>query len=342
MKIFMLSPYGSGYLAMDWDDYIDRAMRGHEEWMYGVAAELVKMEHQVTVYMHRSMKPVVKQDGFVIRGWDKEHFEKTSDKNSLVYLHTGGLEKDTKWPSRGIISYYDWNTETDPFPIPDTWKVMAFSEWHKNYIIGNYPEAKDNVYRVYLGCDEKWRAPISETPRKMICVASASPDRSWEGLVRVWTKINKAVPRARCYITYVGNTFPEAIPDGMVILGALKQQEVHDLLAQTRLILYNMDAEHRETFCIGVYKAQACGVVPVVNRQSALPEVVKHGIVCDNDDEFVEATVSLLTDDSRWFNLHREAINDKYRTWRHVAEDMMKLWMYDGSGKLKLGSLCLN
>ena len=79
-----------------------------------------------------------------------------------------------------------------------------------------------------------------------------------------------------------------------------------------------------ETFCLAVAEAQALGVPAVVKSIGSLPERVKHnvtGFVVNNDEDFVKAAISILTDDELWKEMKNNSLKmQRNNSWNKVAK----------------------
>ncbi|WP_339352576.1 glycosyltransferase family 4 protein [Acinetobacter beijerinckii] len=85
------------------------------------------------------------------------------------------------------------------------------------------------------------------------------------------------------------------MPDNMVDIGHLSQDEVMNAMQQADALLF---PTRNEGFGLVAIEAQACGLPVVTTNSSALPEVVQHGktgFLCDKNDvqSFVEAIRTL-------------------------------------------------
>ena len=92
-------------------------------------------------------------------------------------------------------------------------------------------------------------------------------------------------------------------------------------------MLYKGD--ENETFCLALGEAQAAGVPAVVQRFGSVVERVKDGLtgaVTETEEEFVKASVKLLTDDEHWFTNHKnsQALQRDWG-WSQAAEAFERL-----------------
>ena len=84
-----------------------------------------------------------------------------------------------------------------------------------------------------------------------------------------------------------------------------------------------------ETFCLAVAEAQAFGLPAVVCNLGSMNERVIHnktGFIAQNDNEFVNYALKVLTDDQLWMSMHHHAIEQgRQLTWRKSARAFMEL-----------------
>jgi len=193
------------------------------------------------------------------------------------------------------------------------------------------PYGLDDIYRGAM--------PRTGTPPP-VAIFTSNPLRGLDWLLELWTtRIRPAVAGAELHI-YAGpevyGTVGDRKADAMAAVlarargqadqGIFRHQPVPkatlvEPLRSARVMLYRGDVG--ETFCLAVAEAQALGLPAVVTRLGSLPERVEHGItgtVAQTDDQFVDAAVALLTDDTLWRRQHAAAIaRQKGLSWGEVA-----------------------
>jgi glycosyltransferase involved in cell wall biosynthesis len=191
------------------------------------------------------------------------------------------------------------------------------------------------------GLDDVYRTAVlrSDMPPP-IAIFTSNPLRGLDWLLDLWTaRIRPAVAGAELHIyagpeVYgtVGDRKSDAMAtilaraDGLADQGVFRHRPVPkgalvEPLRSARVMLYRGDVG--ETFCLAVAEAQALGLPAVVTRLGSLSERVEHdvtGTVASTDDEFVEAAVALLADDTLWRKRHAAAIaRQKGLSWGEVA-----------------------
>ena len=177
-------------------------------------------------------------------------------------------------------------------------------------------------------------------------VFTSNPMRSLDWLLVLWeNRIRPNVPNAELHVfagmaTYgaagaakAGRMGPvldraAALADrGVILRGPVPKGQLVGELAQARALLYRGDIG--ETFCSAVAEAQAMGVPAVLRDIACMRERVVDGVTghCVADDEaFVSASLSLLTDDSLWRRMHRACL-ERQRSWRwdNAARDFERI-----------------
>ena len=176
--------------------------------------------------------------------------------------------------------------------------------------------------------------PAEQVPAPR-AVFTSNPLRSLDWLIDLWVgQIWPRVPEAELHLftgasTYgaVGTAKAEAMDRvlrkakalasrGIVIRGPVSKTELIKEFLSTRCMLYRGDIN--ETFCLAVGEAQAMGVPAVVKRYGSVVERVldgQTGFIADNDSNFAEAAIKLLTDNELWHRQHIMA-QKKQRSWR--------------------------
>lgn len=184
------------------------------------------------------------------------------------------------------------------------------------------------------------------------CVYMSSPDRGLDILLRGWGDIKKAHPQATLG-TYYGFTknFDEKhrgdyskIAYKNEMLALLQQDGIeylgrrpHGEIARACLTggLWTYPCIFSEISCISAMKAQAGGLVPVVNNYAALAETVQHGIRMKPDGlmekDYIQAVIAALSEPQRI-----EAMREPMRVWAHEQfgwEGVAEQWhaIFEGS-----------
>lgn len=169
-------------------------------------------------------------------------------------------------------------------------KILALSEWHKQFLIQNHNIHPDHVIVTRNGIDlERFNKKVSRNNFK--CVNSSSPDRSWPILLDVWPEIKKQVPQAELHLFYGFKNWEFVAkhdPKQMDLINSLKAKikdmaslgvVFHDRVNQEKLAeeflsagVWTHPTWFTETSCITAMEMQAAGVRMVTSSIAALNE----------------------------------------------------------------------
>lgn len=223
-----------------------------------------------------------------------------------------------------------------------------------SYHAATYPAWAPAGRRVVIpyGIDDRFRtvqpAPVPPRPR---AVFTSNPLRGLDWLIELWvSRIHPAVRKAELHIFSGAATYGAAgdakagqmklILDfarrmaecGIVVREPVPKSVLAAELAGFRVFTYRGTAD--ETFCAAAAEAQAAGVPGVVCSIGSLPERVINrttGFVVSaapdrDEDEFVAATVKLLTDDGLWSRMQTAALaRQRSRGWDEAAAEFESL-----------------
>jgi glycosyltransferase involved in cell wall biosynthesis/Tfp pilus assembly protein PilF len=215
--------------------------------------------------------------------------------------------------------------EIDLYMLQSVWQVETFRAHH------HLPAAQ--VVQTTLGTAASTLGPpgspsVPAARARRLAYAS-TPFRGLDVLLDLFPRIRAACPDATLEIfssmQVYGVTeaedrqqfkavYRKARQPGVTLVGSLPQLELAARLAQARVLAY--PNHYAETFCIAAAEAQAAGCVVVTSARGALPETVGDGGICVPGDPrtaayqqgFVEACVSLLTDDARCQAMSQRAL----------------------------------
>jgi glycosyltransferase involved in cell wall biosynthesis len=113
----------------------------------------------------------------------------------------------------------------------------------------------------------------------------------------------------------------------VIIRNVIPKKELFDEMKQGRAMLYRGD--QAETFCLAIAEAQALGLPAVVCDFGSMKERIVHGktgYVAQDDNEFVDYALNVLTDDELWNRLRNNALeHGKELTWSRSAKAFMEL-----------------
>ncbi len=221
--------------------------------------------------------------------------------------------------------------------LPEHAKVLALSQFHKNFLRGLYGVKEEKILVTDNGIDpERFNGlSIEKDPNKV--VFSSSPDRGLEKAISVMDEVVKEMPAARLHVYYgfdnmlkMGLTekvrsiqsLIEARPY-VVCHGNLPQKELTKELASASVWLY--PTSFLETFCITALEMKACKVWPVVRNWGAVPETLEFaGTIIDSEDpkDYAPEVLRALFHE-KWRKIDFTPSN---YSWQSVAESWVSLF----------------
>lgn len=175
---------------------------------------------------------------------------------------------------------------------------------------------------------------------------TSNPLRSLRWLVDIWVKhIYPVHPDASLHVfsnwkTYGawGNSVQERMKkeldyansfksSNVILRDVLPKDELFKELKTGRAMFYRGDKA--ETFCLAVAEAQALGLPAVVCDLGSMKERVENevtGVVAKNDEEFIEASLKVLHDDSFYIKMSKNAsIKSINLTWENAAKQFLNI-----------------
>jgi glycosyltransferase involved in cell wall biosynthesis len=185
---------------------------------------------------------------------------------------------------------------------------------------------------------------VSITNKEKKVFFTSNPLRSLRWLVDIWVKyIHPVEPTASLHIfsnwkTYgawgesVQNRmkaeleYVESFKDYNIFLrDVLPKKELFQELKTGRAMFYRGDKA--ETFCLSIAEGQALGLPAVVCDLGSMKERVENGltgVVAKNDEEFIEAALNILNDDTLFHSMSSSALK-KYSTinWKMAANKFL-------------------
>ena len=191
-------------------------------------------------------------------------------------------------------------------------------------------------------------APERLTAPKPKVIFTSNPLRSLDWLLGLWAeKIHPRLPSAELHIfsgaaTYKAQGTPLGIKmdkilsqarslekQGVVLRSPIAKSQLRDELMSSRALLYRGDVG--ETFCLALAEAQAMGVPAIVQPIGCVAERIvdqQTGYIANDDAEFVEQSIKVLSDDDLWLRLHRQALKlQQSWSWDRAAAEFASLVM---------------
>lgn len=186
---------------------------------------------------------------------------------------------------------------------------------------------------------------INSTSKKKVFFTS-NPLRSLRWLIDIWVKhIHPVEPTASLHIfsnwkTYgawgesvqnrmkVELNYAESFKEFNIILrDVLPKKELFQELKTGRAMFYKGD--RAETFCLAVAEAQALGLPAVVCDFGSMKERVENGVtgfVAKNDEEFIEAALNILNDDTLFNSMSNSSIKiNSTINWNMAANKFLEV-----------------
>jgi glycosyltransferase involved in cell wall biosynthesis/tetratricopeptide (TPR) repeat protein len=218
-------------------------------------------------------------------------------------------------------------------------QIVVMTEWHKGYMLDQYPFLDpEKLIVIGNGVDKErfaYRRKGENLRREPHRVAyTSSPDRGLDFVLeKIWPKVVEQVPDAELHVYYGWNNW-DALGAARPELQAYRQRVNNLMLQTTGVVQHGRVAQDRlaedlqrasvwlypsrlpqmppwnggpwyETYCIAAVEAQLAGAIPVTTDEAALAETVRGGIVIpaymrdDASGQYVEAVVGILTADGK-------------------------------------------
>ena len=181
--------------------------------------------------------------------------------------------------------------------------------------------------------------PRTHAPAPRAIFAS-NPQRNLRRLVEIWLGlilprvpdavlevygVNNLRPNEDAWKLWEGSLLPIAVPEELKrsvrIYPPASRAELIAAMREARTMLYL--GHECEAFCLSLAEAQALGLPAVIAPIAALPDRVIDrvtGFHHSEADQFAQAAVSLLTNDSLWKQQHQAALRQQQGiTWAEHA-----------------------
>lgn len=247
--------------------------------------------------------------------------------------------------------------------------LIVLTEWHKRYMLEQYPWLDPEKLVVIGNGVDKVRFALSRKGgnfrREPHRVAyTSSPDRGLDFVLEsIWPKVVEQVPDAELHI-YYGWAAWDVISDpalqayrrhvadlmlrtkNVVNHGRINQDELAQDLLRTSIWLYPAKmpqmppwngADWYETYCIAAVEAQVAGAIPITTDVAALAETVKSGTIIpstigkDAASHYVDAVLRVLQQDEKGLSKLRKKVRERapVQEWAEVARRWMEVFTDD-------------
>ena len=351
-------------LPFNGDTIKKESLGGSETAGYYMAREIAKRGHRVTVFSNTDQPglfdkvrylPIseywkftrsIKFDVAIVQRAPEVCSAKNSAKINILWCHDLALKRQIE-TFRGAL----WNID----------KVMVVSEWMRDQYKSVYDLPEETFWVTRNGIDLSLFSPQQRDCKQL--VYSSRPERGLDMLLQhIFPEILKRVPDAKLniagYINPVDHLqgfyqnierLVSSFGSSVVVRGALSKQDLYKLYGSAGLCVYPtpspaMPAFH-EVSCITAMEAQAAGLPIITSKRGALAETIAPdaGHLIEGDpwspqyiDEFVNASVKLMTDSEAW-NKRSNAGLARASTldWSGVAQEWEEGFIKQFEGKTR-------
>jgi glycosyltransferase involved in cell wall biosynthesis len=217
--------------------------------------------------------------------------------------------------------------------------VLWLSKWQREQYANERPAFGKFTKCFGNGINPEQFRPIQPRANPYACIYASSYDRGLEVLLDNWPYIKKRFPQATLDIYYGWPSVPienEAKMRqqllGLASMGVQEHGRVgHEELTRAfeRASLWTYPSTFQETFCITALRAQLAGCVPVVVKQAALHETVRHGYSCDDSIYFVKTLLEAMRNAEQITLEDRKKMGEfvlKEYTWSGMARQWHELF----------------
>jgi glycosyltransferase involved in cell wall biosynthesis len=281
---------GNGFENWTPESIKQNGIGGSELMMHELSKRLAKLGHKVRIY-----NSCGEHDGKIFEGVQYLSSEKYHDLNPdvcIVSRRADALDDSFNVKSKLTLLWvhdiFALNATNERLLKAD--KILALSNWHKDFLIQHHNVHPDHVLKTRNGIDlNRFNKKVQRNRFK--CINSSSPDRSWPVLLDVWPKIKERVPEAELHLFYGFNNweiaaqnnteqmnFIQSLKDkiqnyksiGVVYHGRVNQEELAQEFLSSGVWIY--PTWFNESSCLSAMEAQAGGCRMVTSSIAALNE----------------------------------------------------------------------
>lgn len=327
------SPHQSMYL-WDENEIKKRGIGGSETAAIRMARELHKLSgKKIRIFMDRADE--VEIDGVYYTPANKlrDYFLTCEPKAHIAWRHNIKISNaptfvwchDLGCPDIDKTENYD--------------KVLALSEFHKNYLKHTFRVPDEKIRVTRNGIDlERFEGAVSVPKNKNKIVFSSSPDRGLDNAIAVVKKARQMSGlELELHAFYGLDNMVKLKMDAEVarlrkLIADNPWVKFHGNVSQTDLVKHVSDAvvwlyptNFLETYCITALEMLACRVKPVVRSYGALPYTLRGlpAVVVDEDcvtpkqvDDWAVKLLAATVDP-------QPAVNMRPYTWESVAKEWL-------------------
>lgn len=314
-KLHIIMVGGPALENWDPETIRERGNGGSETMLANMAHELVKIGHQVTVYAQPNENK--NYDGVEYRGLID--FHDLSCDVLVVSRYANFLSDEFNINSRVKLLWchdiFAHNATNKLLLKAD--KILALSEWHKQYLMNHHNLSSDHVLVTRNGIDLTKFKNIKKKPYK--CINSSSPDRSWPVLLDIWPRIVEQIPEAELHLYYGFDNWKKTADSRTLKLiddleqkiknsknvfyhGRVNENQLIEAFNESTCWLY--PTWFSETSCISAMQARAancyCITSPIAALNETLMDYDKVSFIegewtsSEYQDKFVKHTIKAL------------------------------------------------
>ena len=303
---------------------------GSEKTLINITAELAKDSNYEIKVFNNTSKPIKNENvtwenidqidiktkpDFVICMSDANLFKKLNCKKNYLWSHSvQSLEKFIR--KKQLIPFIKYK------PI-----MILEGEYHyktRSYLTSFYGKKILKIAPDYDFINSK--VDLDFIP-KSNAIFTTKSDRNLEFLLNAWSEIKKKSEESILFINppYILNK--KQIDDGVFLRNKGTKDDLINELKNSRLFL--SPGHKTEVFCLAAEEARELCVPIVTMGYGSLYERVDHGItgfIAKNRDEFINFSVSILTNDDLYLKLKNNLIKRRNsRNYISVKNDLIRL-----------------
>ena len=266
-------------------DFHTGMLGGSEEAIILFAEELVRRDHEVTIY-HTKKEGELSEIYNGVQYKDSRYFIYDYDSTLISFQ---SLDRLSHIP-HGTDTIIHWSCEVEKYkPLGNVDYFVNLSDFHRSrhFFV---PAEKSKV--IPLGIDKALLDQNKVEREEDTMLYCSSPDRGLAVLLDQWPQIKKHHPTLKLRIAYgfthirsveyrnknitrfIKKLFELMDQEDVEYLGALSKEDISKEYWRNKywcLPLYNAESE---LFCLNAIKSKYCGAIPVVNKIGALKNTV--------------------------------------------------------------------
>lgn len=310
--------------SYDANSLYSKELRGAESVIINLSSALANLGNQVTVINNcyksksingvnwidiKSINQIYKYD-LVIANGDCRLFKYAASKKNILFSHSlQSIEKFLR--KKQLLSYLKYKP-----------KICFLSNYHK--------KNRSKFLHMFGSINLEWavdelftKSSVSDQTNSNQAIFTSRPDRNLELLLKLWTSsIIKRNKNLKLLVTE--NNFK--INDKSIIKRKLgNQTELFEDLQKSKLCL--LPGHKAELYCLAAEEAKELCIPIVTFGIGSLSERVEHnitGFIANNENEFIEYTLELFSNEILWNKIRTNLIKIKgLKNWTNVANNLI-------------------